>query len=158
MDLFLSGHPFKVACKYADTVTYDTKSSYLRFWQFSSKRMPERGFEELTRPPRHLGNNRSTFFVLRNRVGGPVVNETEHKPTNWNSDGQALVHVLYKGLVQVPMHGPSGLDSVPSPVKEVVVRSVVRFFFRHRGRAQPRNTPNAFANNTKPNINIECCR
>ena len=119
--------------------------------------MLESGFEKPTRQPRRLGDNQSKFFVLRNRVGGPVVNETEHKPTNWNSDGQALVHVLYTGLVQVPMHGPPGLDSVSSPVKEAVVTSVVRFFLRHRGRAQPRNTPNAFAN-TKPNINVEYCR
>ena len=99
--------------------------------------------------------------MVRNRVGGPVVNETEHKTINWNSDDQVHVLVLYKGLVHVPMHGPPGLDSVPPIVgnvpilvKEVGVRSVVGFLSR---RAQPRNTPNAFAN-TKPNIIIEYCK
>ena len=64
--------------------------------------MPERRFEELTRPARRSDNNTSQFFVVRNRVGGPVVNETEHKTINWNSDDQIHVLVLYKGLVHVP--------------------------------------------------------
>ena len=101
--------------------------------------MSERRFEELTRPPRRSDNNTSQFFVVRNRVGGPVVNETEHKTINWNSDDQIHVLVLYKGLVHVPMHGPPGLDSVPPIVgnvpilvKEVGVRSVVGVPFPSR--------------------------
>ena len=70
--------------------------------------------------------------MVRNRVGGPVVNETEHKTINWNSYEQ--VHIVQMAG-HVPMHGPPGLDSVPPIVgnvpilvKEVVVRSVVGSF------------------------------
>ena len=49
-----------------------------------------------------LRQQQEPVFVVRNRVGGPVVNETEHKTINWNSDDQVHVLVLYKGLVHVP--------------------------------------------------------
>ena len=74
----------------------------MRFWTFRFKKTSGRGFEESTRPATALRQQQESVFVVRNRVGGPVVNETEHKTINWNSDDQIHVLVLYKELVMFP--------------------------------------------------------
>ena len=56
--------------------------------------------------------------MVRNRVGGPVVNETEHKnQLEQRRSGTCTGIVQRAGTCSI--HGPPGLDSVPPIVGSV---------------------------------------